>query len=107
MTCIDCTLCRETARANFTRSDDGGYSYVFKQPTTPEEEDLCRQARKMPGRAIGRTAKGLSVIDHESETARRNRPANGRSGSGYVYAIVRSKLSMLAWLRQEVSGSLV
>ena len=28
--CIDCDLCRETAPANFTRSDDGGYSYVFK-----------------------------------------------------------------------------
>ena len=26
--CIDCDLCRETAPANFTRSDDGGYSYV-------------------------------------------------------------------------------
>jgi ferredoxin len=32
--CIDCDLCRETAPANFTRIDDGGYSYVFKQPTT-------------------------------------------------------------------------
>ena len=30
--CLDCDLCRETAPANFTRSDDGGYSYVFKQP---------------------------------------------------------------------------
>jgi ferredoxin len=28
--CIDCDLCRETAPANFRRSDDGGYSYVFK-----------------------------------------------------------------------------
>jgi ferredoxin len=26
--CIDCDLCRETAPVNFTRSDDGGYSYV-------------------------------------------------------------------------------
>jgi len=25
--CIDCDLCRETAPANFTRIDDGGYSY--------------------------------------------------------------------------------
>ena len=29
--CIDCDLCRETAPANFTRIDDGGYSYVFKR----------------------------------------------------------------------------
>jgi len=57
--CIDCDLCRETAPANFTRSDDGGYSYVFKQPTTPEEEDLCRQA--MEGctvEAIGNNGEG-------------------------------------------------
>ncbi|MFT5412390.1 MAG: ferredoxin, partial [Verrucomicrobiales bacterium] len=33
--CIDCDLCRETAPDNFTRSDDGGYSYVYNQPTTP------------------------------------------------------------------------
>ena len=42
--CIDCDLCRETAPANYTRSEDGGYSYVFKQPTTPEEEVLCKEA---------------------------------------------------------------
>ena len=42
--CIDCDLCRETAPANFRRSDDGGYSYAFKQPTTPEEEALCKEA---------------------------------------------------------------
>ena len=34
--CIDCDLCRETAPKNFTRQDDGGYSYVFAQPSTPE-----------------------------------------------------------------------
>ncbi len=42
--CIDCDLCRETAPKNFTRNDDGGYSYVFKQPGTPEEEAQCRGA---------------------------------------------------------------
>src|SRR5208283_276698 len=41
--CIDCDLCRETAPANFRRSDDGGYSYTFKQPTTPEEEALWNE----------------------------------------------------------------
>lgn len=57
--CIDCDLCRETAQANFTRSDDGGYSYVFKQPTTPEEEDLCRQAMEgCPVEAIGNNGEG-------------------------------------------------
>lgn len=52
--CIDCDLCRETAPANFMRHEDGGYSYVFKQPTTPEEEELCRQAMEgCPVEAIG------------------------------------------------------
>lgn len=52
--CIDCDLCRETAPANFTRNDDGGYSYVFKQPSTPEEEKLCEEAREgCPVEAIG------------------------------------------------------
>jgi len=30
--CIDCDLCRETAPNNFKRSDDGGFSFVYKQP---------------------------------------------------------------------------
>ena len=53
--CIDCDLCRETAPANFRRSDDGGYSYVFKQPITPEEEEaLCKEAMEgCPVEAIG------------------------------------------------------
>ena len=52
--CIDCDLCRETAPANFTRSDDGGYSFVYKQPTTPEEETLCKEAKEgCPVEAIG------------------------------------------------------
>ena len=34
--CIDCDLCRETAPANFTRNDDGGHSYVYKQPENPD-----------------------------------------------------------------------
>jgi ferredoxin len=52
--CIDCDLCRETAPSNFTRQDDGGYSYVFKQPSAPEEEELCRQAMEgCPVEAIG------------------------------------------------------
>src|SRR5215218_11170969 len=52
--CIDCDLCRETAPANFTRNDDGGHSYVHKQPETPEEEALSKEAMKgCPGEAIG------------------------------------------------------
>ena len=38
--CIDCDFCRQKAANNFTRHEDGGFSYVFKQPVTPEEEKL-------------------------------------------------------------------
>jgi ferredoxin len=52
--CIDCDLCRETAPANFTRSDDEGYSYVFKQPENDEEVEQCREAMEgCPVEAIG------------------------------------------------------
>jgi ferredoxin len=44
---------------NFTRSDDGGYSYVFKQPTTLEEEALCKEAMEgCPVEAIGNNGEG-------------------------------------------------
>lgn len=52
--CIDCDLCRETAPSNFTRSDDGGYSFVYKQPESPEEEAQCKEAKEgCPVEAIG------------------------------------------------------
>jgi len=52
--CIDCDLCRETAPANFGRNDDGGYSYVYTQPSSPEEEKLCKEAMEgCPVEAIG------------------------------------------------------
>ncbi|MBP8257969.1 MAG: ferredoxin [Opitutaceae bacterium] len=52
--CIDCDLCRETAPGFFTRHDDGGHSYVFKQPTTQEEIDQCMEALEgCPVEAIG------------------------------------------------------
>ena len=52
--CIDCDLCRETAPQNFTRYDDGGYSYVFKQPENDEETAQCREAMEgCPVEAIG------------------------------------------------------
>lgn len=52
--CIDCDLCREPAPGFFTRHDDGGHSYVFKQPTTQEEIDQCMEALEgCPVEAIG------------------------------------------------------
>lgn len=35
--CLDCDLCRETAPTIFRRHNEEGYSYVIKQPETPEE----------------------------------------------------------------------
>ncbi len=57
--CIDCDLCRETAPANFRRNDDGGFSFVFKQPESPDEEAQCKEA--MEGctvEAIGSNGEG-------------------------------------------------
>jgi ferredoxin len=36
-TCIDCDLCRSNGPNFFTRDDNTGYSYVYRQPVTPEE----------------------------------------------------------------------
>jgi len=52
--CIDCDLCRETAPDFFDRSDDGGYSFVKKQPKTDGEVELCVEAMEgCPVEAIG------------------------------------------------------
>ena len=52
--CIDCDLCRETAPTCFTRNEDDGYSFVFKQPGDEEEEELCKEAMEnCPVEAIG------------------------------------------------------
>jgi ferredoxin len=52
--CIDCDLCRETAPSFFTRHDEGGYSFVMKQPTSEEEVAQCMEALEgCPVEAIG------------------------------------------------------
>ena len=52
--CIDCDLCRTTAPDNFRANEDEGYSFVYKQPASPEEEELCQQAlEECPVEAIG------------------------------------------------------
>ena len=52
--CIDCDLCRETAPDSFKRNEDGGYSFVYKQPGSPEEEARCKEAKEgCPVEAIG------------------------------------------------------
>jgi len=54
--CIDCDLCRQTVPNVFKRKHVGntGYSYVWAQPATPRDEELCREAlRACPVEAIG------------------------------------------------------
>ncbi len=52
--CIDCDACRTEAPLHFTRNNSHGYSYVHKQPETPEEEEHCRIALEAcPVEAIG------------------------------------------------------
>ena len=52
--CINGDLCRETAPENFNRADDGGYSYVSKQPANDQELAQCKEAMEgCPVEAIG------------------------------------------------------
>lgn len=52
--CIDCNLCRDTAPNNFKQNEEGGYSYVYKQPETDEEAAQCQEALEAcPVEAIG------------------------------------------------------
>jgi ferredoxin len=52
--CIDCDLCRETAPSFFARYDEGGFSFVQKQPTTEEDIAQCMEALEgCPVEAIG------------------------------------------------------
>ena len=58
-TCIDCDQCRTIAPKSFTRFNDGGYSYVFHQPTTPEEIAQAEEAlRSCPTETIGNDGAG-------------------------------------------------
>ena len=59
--CIDCDVCRDTAPTNFARNDENGYSYVYKQPETLKEIDLCEEAlNACPVEAIGDDAAPVS-----------------------------------------------
>jgi len=56
--CIDCDVCRVTAPGNFQRSDERGYSYVFRQPEPGEESAQCQEAMdSCPVEAIGNDGK--------------------------------------------------
>jgi ferredoxin len=44
--CIDCDMCRTNAPKFFKRNDEGSYSYVYRQPQTPEEITEAEEARE-------------------------------------------------------------
>ncbi|AHI04916.1 putative ferredoxin [Bdellovibrio bacteriovorus W] len=52
--CIACDACILTAPNNFAMHDEDGHAFVVKQPSTPEEEELCQEAMDgCPVEAIG------------------------------------------------------
>ncbi|MBF0429678.1 MAG: ferredoxin [Fibrobacteria bacterium] len=52
--CSACQLCTSTAPENFKMTEDESSAYVFKQPSSPEEEDACKEAADdCPEGAIG------------------------------------------------------
>ncbi|TDU81867.1 ferredoxin [Prosthecobacter fusiformis] len=53
-TCIDCDQCRSTAPEFFKRDDDEATSYVWRQPVTEDEINLCIEAMEgCPSESIG------------------------------------------------------
>ena len=53
-TCIDCDMCRTTAPDFFKRDDETAFSFVHRQPITPEERALAEEARQgCPTESIG------------------------------------------------------
>lgn len=51
--CIACSVCN-TGAPDFFVADENGYSYVYKQPTTPDEIALCQeQLEACPVTSIG------------------------------------------------------
>ena len=53
-TCIDCDACRQIAPDNFERNEEGGYTYVNKQPENEQQAEQCMEAMEgCPVEAIG------------------------------------------------------
>ena len=53
--CIDCDTCRCIGPNNFRRSEEQGYSYVYRQPVTEEEVEVVEEALDCcPVGAIGK-----------------------------------------------------
>ncbi len=63
LSCIDCGMCPDIAPTLFTRDNDEGLSYVFKQPETEEEMQLAEEAlESCPTESIGRNGEESSTL---------------------------------------------
>jgi ferredoxin len=61
-TCTDCDLCRSLAPEFFSRHDETGYSFVYRQPVTEEEIALADEAsQSCPSESIGRDCRTIPV----------------------------------------------
>lgn len=57
--CIACDACVLTAPKNFSMHEEDGHAFVTKQPETPEEESLVKEAMEgCPVEAIGNDGEG-------------------------------------------------
>lgn len=52
--CIACDACVMVTSKHFNMHPEDGHAFVVSQPSTPEEEDLCKEAMEgCPVEAIG------------------------------------------------------
>ncbi|MBF0376928.1 MAG: ferredoxin [Desulfamplus sp.] len=52
--CIGCSVCAEIAPSHFATNHDEGYEYVYSQPVSESEINLCKEAMEIcPVNAIG------------------------------------------------------
>jgi len=42
--CIGCSICSEIAPRNFRTNHEHGYDYVYKQPQSHKENQMCAEA---------------------------------------------------------------
>jgi len=65
--CVDCDLCRNTAPDFFKRDEESGFSFVYRQPITPQERALAEEAKQgCPTESIGND--GIAEIATASST---------------------------------------
>lgn len=68
--CIDCDQCRTSAPQFFTRNNELGLSYVYRQPRTPEELEVAEDAlSSCPSESIGNDGADADVTTPPSASA--------------------------------------